>query len=159
MSWGDWLVWGFLSTMVLTTLLSLSHGIGITRISLPYLLGTMLSASRRRARVLGFGAHVVAGWLFALLYVAAFELLGEATWWMGLIGGLVHSLAVLTAGMQLMPALHPRMASVHRGPTVVERLEPPGFLALHYGAPTPATIVFAHLVFGALFGALYDVSA
>ena len=40
-------------------------------------------------------------------------------------------------GLPLIPGLHPRMASEYQGPTPTRQLEPPGFLALNYGRPTP----------------------
>jgi len=54
-----------------------------------------------------------------------------------------------------MPGLHPRMASEQQGPTVMRQLEPPGFLALNYGLPTPVSVLLAHVVFGAILGAFY----
>ena len=48
------------------------------------------------------------------------------------------------------------------GPSIGEdlltrQLEPPGFLALNYGARTPVSVVVAHLVFGIVLGAFYVV--
>ena len=57
--------------------------------------------------------------------------------------------------MALFPSVHPRMASEQQGPTVRRQIEPPGFLALHYGVQTPLSLLAAHVVFGALFGAFY----
>jgi hypothetical protein len=68
-------------------------------------------------------------------------------------------LFVLTAGMRLIPGIHPRMASEQQGPTVVRQLEPPGFLALNYGIQTPLSVIAAHVLFGAILGAFYAVSA
>lgn len=34
-------------------------------------------------------------------------------------------------------------------------LEPPGFLALHYGYQTPMVTMLAHLSYGIVLGALY----
>jgi uncharacterized membrane protein YagU involved in acid resistance len=155
MSWGSWLVWGFAGTVVLTTLMSGSQGIGLTRMNLPYMLGTMVTANRDRAKVIGVGLHLINGWLFSLIYVAAFHVWGGPAWWKGAAIGLVHSLFVLTAGMSALPGIHPRMASVRRGPTVVRQLEPPGFLAIHYGIRTPISVVIAHVVFGIVLGTFY----
>jgi hypothetical protein len=69
--------------------------------------------------------------------------------------GLVHAAFVLTAGMRVLPGLHPRMASEQHGPTVTRQLEPPGFLALNYGYQTPVSVVVAHVIFGAILGAFY----
>jgi uncharacterized membrane protein YagU involved in acid resistance len=155
MSWGSWLVWGFAGTVVLTTLMSGSQGLGLTRMNLPYMLGTMVTANRDRAKVIGVAIHLVNGWLFSLIYVAAFHVWGGPAWWKGAAIGLVHSLFVLTAGMSAMPGIHPRMASVRQGPTVVRQLEPPGFLAIHYGIRTPISVVLAHVVFGVVLGTFY----
>jgi hypothetical protein len=155
MSWTGWLVWGFAGTVVLTTLMAGSQGVGLTRMNLPYILGTMVTADRDRAKVLGVGLHLVNGWIFSLVYVGAFHAWGGPTWWKGVAIGLVHSAFVLVAGMPALPGLHPRMASEQRGPTVVRQLEPPGFLALHYGARTPISVVLAHVAFGLILGAFY----
>ena len=157
MNVGSWLLWGFVATIVLTTLMSASQGFGFTRMNLPYMLGTMFTPSRERAKLIGFFLHLVNGWLFSLMYVAAFHLWGEATWWRGGLTGLVHASFVLTAGMRLMPGLHPRMASEQQGPTLMRQLEPPGFLALNYGYETPVSVVIAHVVFGIILGGFYTL--
>lgn len=157
MSVGDWLLWGFVATVVLTTLMVASQGLGITRMSIPYMLGTLVTPDRDRARALGIGLHLVNGWLFSLIYVAAFHAWGEATWWRGAATGLVHAAFVLTAGMRLLPSVHPRMASEDQGPTPLRQLEPPGLLALNYGLRTPLSVLVAHLVYGAILGAFYGV--
>jgi uncharacterized membrane protein YagU involved in acid resistance len=154
-NWASWLVWGFAATIVLTSLMAGSQGLGMTRMNIPYILGTMFTSDRDRAKPLGLLLHVINGWMFALVYVAAFQLWGGPTWWKGAAIGLVHALFVLTAAMPVLPGLHPRMASESRGPTVVCQLEPPGFLALHYGIQTPISIVVGHVVFGIVLGVFY----
>jgi hypothetical protein len=69
-----------------------------------------------------------------------------------------HAAFVLTAGMRIVPGLHPRMASESQGPTLMRQLEPPGFLALNYGARTPITVIVAHIVFGSILGAFYQTA-
>jgi hypothetical protein len=68
---------------------------------------------------------------------------------------MAHAAFVLTAGMRLLPGMHPRMASEQQGPTVMRQLEPPGFLALNYGYQTPVTVLVAHLAYGAILGRFY----
>ena len=70
---------------------------------------------------------------------------------------MVHAAFVLTVGMRILPGLHPRMASEQHGPTAARQLEPPGFLALHYGAQTPMSVFVAHMAFGAILGAFYHL--
>jgi hypothetical protein len=156
MNWGSWLLWGFVSTVVLTTIIAGSQGLGMTRMNLAYLLGTMFTANRDRAKLVGILVHFVNGWIFSLIYIAAFHAWGIAAWWLGALIGFVHASFVLTVGMPALPGLHPRMANEQYGPTVVRQLEPPGFLALHYGIQTPISVLIAHLVFGAILGAFYS---
>ena len=155
MNWGGWALWGFAATLVLTTLLSAGQGMGLTRMSIPYMLGTMVTSDRDRAKTLGFGMHLVSGWLFALVYAAAFQSWGAAGWRRGALIGLVQASFGLSAGMRFLPGLHPRMASEQQGPTAVRVLEPPGFLAMNYGRLTPLVAVLAHMAYGAIFGAFY----
>jgi uncharacterized membrane protein YagU involved in acid resistance len=155
MSWAGWLVWGFTSTVVLSTIFALTQGLGMTRMSIPYLLGSMVTRDRDRARLVGIALHLAMGWIFALLYTIGFEVCGAATWWRGALFGLLHALFLLGVLMPALPAMHPSMASERRGPTVVRQLEPPGFFGLNYGVQTPITVVIAHIVFGVILGALY----
>jgi uncharacterized membrane protein YagU involved in acid resistance len=159
MNWESWLLWGFVATVALTTVMSGSQGLGLTRMNLPYMLGAIFTPSRDRARLIGFAVHMLNGWIFSLGYVAAFQAWGRATWWAGAALGLLQALFVLTVIMGLMPGLHPRMASEHKGPTVTRQLEPPGFLALNYGYQTPVSVVLAHLIYGAILGAFYSIPA
>jgi len=49
------------------------------------------------------------------------------------------------------------MASEQHGPEAQNKLEPPGFLALHYGVQTPLAIAISHAIFGAILGAFYQL--
>lgn len=157
MNWGSWLLWGFISTLVMTTLMAVSQGLGWTRLSIPYLLGTMVTPDRGRAKAYGILIHLVNGYLFSFLYIAIFQSLGMATWWLGALIGAVHAIFFLTAGMWLIPGIHPHMASLQHGPTSTRQLEPPGFLALHYGPSTPISVLLGHVVFGVILGAFYKL--
>jgi hypothetical protein len=134
-----------------------TQGLGLTRMSLPFMLGTLFTSDRDRAKLVGFGVHLLNGWWLALVYTAAFQSWRRATWWLGTGIGVVHGLFVLTTIMPLLPTVHPRMASEQQGPTPTQQLEPPGFLALNYGRRTPLTVLLAHLVYGAVLGAFYEV--
>jgi uncharacterized membrane protein YagU involved in acid resistance len=157
MNWSGWLVWGFASTVVLTSILALSQGVGMTRMNIPYLLGTIFTPDRDRAKFIGFLLHFANGWIFSLVYVAAFQSLGRSTWWLGGLFGIVQAIFVLAVALPILPALHSRMANDQHGPTVVRQLEPPGFLGLHYGIRTPISVLVAHIIFGVILGAFYVV--
>ena len=155
MNAGHWIAWGFTATVIFTILMSGSQGFGFTRISIPFMLGTIFTGNRDQAKVIGFVVHMLNGWWAAAIYALVFQLLGEANWLLGAGIGIVHAFFVLIVIMPLLPGLHPRMASEQRGPTPTRLLEPPGFLALHYGRRTPVVIVAAHIVYGTILGALY----
>ncbi len=152
---GSILLWGFVATLVLTTLLSAGQGLRLTRMSLPLMLGTLVTGKWERARVYGFGMHFISGWLFSLLYALVFEAWNAATWWLGAGLGLVHGLFILVALMPLLPSIHPRMAGEYQQPEPTSLLEPPGFMALNYGRRTPLITLAAHVVYGAILGAFY----
>jgi len=145
-------LWGFIATVVFTTLLAGSQGFGLTRMSIPFMIGTMFTANRDRAKLIGFVVHMLNGWFVSVIYALIFLDLGYADWLLGAGIGIVHALFVLVVVMPLLPGLHPRMASEQRGPTPTRLLEPPGFLALHYGRRTPVAIILAHVVYGAILG-------
>lgn len=157
MNWRSSVLWGFVGTVMLTGLMSGSQGMGLTRMSLPFMLGTMFTADRDRAKLIGFVVHLLNGWWLAAIYAAAFQSWRRATWWLGAAIGLVHGLFVLLVIMSLLPGFHPRMASEQRGPEPTRQLEPPGFLALNYGRRTPAALLLAHFIYGAVLGAFYRV--
>jgi len=155
---GNILLWGFVATVLLTTIMSAAQWLGLSRMSVPLMLGSMLAPSRDWAMLTGFAMHMMLGWAFALLYAAAFESVGLATWWFGAAGGLLHGLFVLVALMPILPIMHPRMATERHGPSPTRRLQPPGFLALHYGRRTPIVAIVAHLAYGATLGAFYTLA-
>lgn len=150
------LLWGFAATLVLTIVMAVSKPLGFTRMDIPFMLGTMVTANRNKAPWIGFFAHLVIGWLFALIYGAAFESSGLNTWWFGLTIGFVHGTFVLTVGLAVVNYGHPRMASPFQGPSPTRQLEPPGFLALNYGKGTPIVTLLAHLVYGGILGMFYN---
>ncbi len=158
MNVGSVALWGFVATVVLTSMMSAAQGMGLSRISMTLMVGAMFTRDRERANVIGFLVHLANGWIFAVLYAAVFESWCRATWWLGGGIGLVHGLAVLTVLMPLLPGFHRGMASEERGPEPTRLLEPPGFMALNYGQRTPLVTLTAHAVYGVVLGAFYHLS-
>ena len=152
------LIWGLLATVAMTSILQASQGLGLSRLSLPLLVGTLFTGSRRAAVLVGFLAYVTGGWIFSLLYFWLFASLGTYTWWIGAGAGAVHGLVLLTAVLPVLPYVHPRMASDYDGPVDTPQLEPPGFLGLNYGPQTPLTTMAGQVVFGAVLGGLPQFS-
>src|SRR5438093_13518969 len=152
MDWWGWATFGFVATVVMTGIMVAAQLAGLSRMDIPMMLGTMFVESPDLARVIGFFVHLVNGQAFALLYAAAFTLIGRATWWLGALFGLVHGLAALTVIIPLLPGIHPRMASERSGPELDAVLEPPGPLGLNYGRETFISTVAAHVAYGAILG-------
>jgi hypothetical protein len=152
---GEVLLWGLLATGLLTTILRASQAFHFTRLDMPFLLGTMFTPDRDRAKVIGFMVHFFNGWWMALLYAAFFHAFGWATWWLGALMGLAHAAFVLIVVLPILPGAHPRMASEFHGPEPTRLLQPPGFLGLHYGYQTPLATVIAHLAYGMVLGTFY----
>lgn len=152
MDWAGWAVFGLIATAALTAMMIAAQLVGLTRLDLPLLLGTVLTGDPDRARVAGFVIHLVVGQGFALGYAAAFALLDRATWWLGLALGAVHVSVVLLAIVPLLAGVHPRVASGRAGPSSRAALEPPGLLGLNYGVQTPVVAIAAHLVYGVALG-------
>jgi len=151
------LLWGLLASIAMIAILQGSQSLRLSRLNLPFLVGTVFAAERHRAVILGLILYLIGGWLFAFLYVWIFESLGFATAWLGGLIGLFHGLALLTC-MPLLPYVHPRIASEYDGPSGERRIEPPGTFGLNYGARTPLTTLLAQVVYGGILGAFYPVT-
>ena len=152
MDWAGWGVFGFAATVVLTALMVGAQLAGWSRMDIPMMLGSAFVDSIDRARVVGFFLHLAAGQVFALLYAAAFTLIGAASWPLGAAFGAVHGVVALTVIVPLLGGVHPRMATERSGPDLTAMLEPPGMLGLNYGVQTPAVAFIAHVVYGAILG-------
>jgi len=151
-------LWGLIATVAMTTILSGSQGLGLSRLSLPFLVGTMFTANRSKATIFGFILYVIGGWLFALLYFALFASVDKASWWLGAALGFLHGLFLLLCALPLLSYMHPRLASEHDGPASGFRLEPPGFMGLNYGRATPLTTLLAQTVYGLTLGVFGQIS-
>lgn len=144
---------GFIGTLVLTTALSMAGELGLTRMDLPFLLGTIVSSDRPRAKALGYVLHFVVGLLFAMVYFGIFSAIGHRGWWLGAVFGLIHGLFAGTALVNvLLPVIHPRMGTPFSAAPDRPLLEPPGFMMLNYGRRTPLATIVAHVAYGTIVG-------
>ena len=150
--WGA-LVGGAVGTILLSSGLRVAQELGVTRMDIPLLLGTIFTDRRGRASVIGYVIHFVNGLLFALAYYAVFRAAGHAGWLFGAALGFVHaSLAAGALLTVLLPAVHPRMGSPWTDSTETPLLEAPGFLLLNYGRRTAIWTLLGHLLYGAIVG-------
>jgi hypothetical protein len=157
---GASLAGGFVGALVLATVLQLGTELRLTRIDLPFLVGTMFSAQRDDAKAIGFGVHAGLGIAFSLVYWAVFHTTDTAGWWQGALLGVLHGVIAATVlANVLLPAVHPRMGSDSSAVGDTPLVEPPGFLMLNYGMQTPAVTVLAHAAYGAIVGGFAALAA
>lgn len=136
---------GVIGTFLLTTVLRTASELGFTRVDLPFLLGTAVTADRARAKALGYLAHFGFGLLFALGYHLIFVAIDASGWLLGAALGLAHGLFAGTALVNiLLPAVHPRMGKPWTDASGSPLIEAPGFMMLNYGARTPVVSTIAH---------------
>ena len=156
--WGA-LAGGFIGTLVLTTGLRTANELGLTRIDLPFLLGTAVTSDRARAKALGYLMHMAAGELFALVYYAIFSVTQTSGWALGALLGVLHGIVSATALVNvLLPAVHPRMGNELTAANSSPLLEPPGFLLRNYGRGTPIATLLAHIAYGAIVGGFASIA-
>jgi hypothetical protein len=156
--WGA-IVGGLAGTVVLTTILRTASELGLTRMDIPFLLGTAVTGDRVRAKAIGYSLHFVFGLLFALAYYAIFLVIDRSGFLLGGAFGLVHALFAGTALVNvLLPAVHPRMGTTFDAAGSTPLLEPPGFLLRNYGRQTAVTTVLAHIAYGAIVGGFVSLA-
>jgi hypothetical protein len=158
MIWGA-IIGGLAGTVVLTTILRGASELGLTRMDIPFLLGTAVAADRVRAKAIGYALHFVFGLLFALAYYAIFLVIDRSGFLLGAVFGVLHALFAGSALVNiLLPAVHPRMGSGFDAAGTTPLLEPPGFLLLNYGRQTALVTVLAHIAYGAIVGGFVSLA-
>jgi hypothetical protein len=151
--WGA-IAGGLVGTVVLTSSLRFAQEVGLTRMDLPLLLGTVFTSDRRRASVIGYAWHFFNGLWFAALYGVIFLAVGSASILFGAALGLVHALFAGGALVNVvLPAIHPRMGTRWTDAEQTPILEPPGFMLRNYGRYSLLANVGAHIVYGGIIGA------
>lgn len=144
---------GLLGTVVMTTMLNAASELGLTRMDLPFLLGTALTDSRRRAQIYGHLVHFALGLLFALGYAFVFDATRHVGWKTGLFIGVVHASFVATTLVNvILPIVHPRIGTPETAADEVAFLEAPGFLMLNYGRSTFLVTLVGHMAYGVIVG-------
>jgi hypothetical protein len=151
--WGA-LAGGAVGAAVIASGLRIAQELGLTRMDVPLLLGTIFSENRNVAGAIGYVVHFVNGLLFSLAYAAVFYAVGHASWWFGLVLGAVHA-SIIGGGVAniLLPVIHPRMGTPWTDAEETPLLEPPGFMLANYGRSTAAITLALHLAYGAIVGA------
>jgi hypothetical protein len=148
-------LWGFIATCAMACVQEGTQTFGYSRMSFPFLIGTFFTGNRRTAEWAGFLCYIIGGWIFAAFYIYIFSSLGHADIFTGALIGFCQGVFMLLVLMPLLPFVHPRMSSPYDGPTSSRRIEPPGFMALHYGFRAPVIHLAGQMIFGSVLGATY----
>jgi hypothetical protein len=157
--WGA-VLGGLVGTLVLTTLLRAASEFGLTRMDLPFLLGTAVTANRVRAKAIGYALHFGFGLVFALVYYTIFLVIDTSGFLLGALLGLLHGLFAGSALVNvLLPVVHPRMGTGFTAAGSAPLLEPPGFLLINYGRQTPLATIAAHVAYGAIVGGFVSLAS
>ena len=111
--------------------------IGLPRIDVVSMLGSLAAPNKQDAVTLGGAIHFTMGILFALIYAAFWSVgLGSPTWWWGLIFGAIHGILVIVMLFVVMRG-RPHLSEAFNGF--------PGLVA----------ILLNHLVFGLVVALVY----
>lgn len=90
MSLAGSLAGGFIGTFLLTVVLQAATALRLTRIDLPFLVGSAVASEHGIAKAAGSALQAAIGVGFALVYHALFAAAGTSAWWLGASLGLLH---------------------------------------------------------------------
>ena len=157
MTIGGALAGGFAGTVVLTTILRAGSEARLTRLNLPFLLGTALTPECRRPRS-------TVTWPISSSAWSSLCSITSSSWPSGAAVGAGSTLrrcpwSVLRhrAVNILLPAVHPRMGTPFSAADSAPLIEPPGFLMRNYGRPRAGSLA-AHVAYGTIVGGFVGLS-
>lgn len=108
---------GLIGTLVFTLLLYVGPMMGMPKMDIIGIVGTMVSEPGGTARVIGTVGHFMMGAIFAIIYAFLWSAgIGAVTWWWGAIFGVVHGAIIAFVGMPVMMSMHPRAPERQEGP-------------------------------------------
>lgn len=137
---------GLVSTVVFTVILTMAPKMGMPKMDIVSLLGSMFSAKTNL--VLGWMMHLMMGVIFALIYAFLWSSgIGAATWTSGLVFGAVHWLIVGVI-MVMIPMMHVGIKS--------GTVQAPGmWMTNNGGAMAFMGGLVGHMIFGAVVALVY----
>jgi uncharacterized membrane protein YagU involved in acid resistance len=110
---------GLAGTAVMTMLMYAAPLMGMPKMDIAGMLGSMFVSKKETATIVGLVLHFMMGVVFAIIYALLWSLgIGSATWWWGLIFGAVHTVVILMM-MPIMMRMHPRPPEMAGGPMVM----------------------------------------
>lgn len=138
---------GFVATAAMTALMYMAPVMGMPKMDIATMLGTMFLASLGTAFWLGLMIHLMMGTLlFPTTYRLALQPGTGAGTGRGLLFGLILWAAANFMVMPMMGVIHPMVKS--------GMMPAPGLLMLNLGVMAPVGSLLGHLVYGGLLGTL-----
>jgi len=108
MDWFAILNAGLAATAVMTIVMYVAPIMGMPKMDIISMLGTMFTSNDGAAKAIGLVAHFMMGIVFVIIYASVWNIgLGQPTWIWGLVFGGIHGLLVLIV-MPLVMTMHPR---------------------------------------------------
>jgi hypothetical protein len=99
---------GLVCTLVMTGTIVVAPRVGMTKMDIARMLGTMFVSMKQTATALGMTIHFVMGVVIALIYAWLWSLgIGSAAWWWGLVFGAAHGI-VASVMLPVLKGMHPR---------------------------------------------------
>ncbi len=148
-NWIDAIGAGVLGTLAMTLMTDASRMMGLVRADLSRYQGC-IAVGRSEGIVpllVGLGAHLAMGAVLAIGYALVFALVwGEATWIWGALIGAIHWFPA-ALGFPVLDAMNP---CVRDG-----RIPSFGAFGRGYGPMMVLGLLFGHVAYGAIVGALY----
>lgn len=141
---------GFIATAAMTLLMTIAPMMGMPKMDMPALLGSMFGAPGNR--MMGLAMHVMMGIIFGVIYAVLFSMIsGTSPLVLGIIFGIVHWLIAGTmTGM--MPMMH---VGIQSGD-----VQAPGIFMTKLGGMMGFIGgLMGHIVFGLVFAAAYQILA
>lgn len=138
---GRALLAGVVAWVVFTLLLEMAPAMGLPKMNVPVMLGDMFGMN---SLVVGWMMHFVIGVGLIILYAYVFaDLLSGPAWLRGLQFAVLPWLVMMVMLAPMLGVLDPMMSKM-----------PPGFFLIHMGVMAPIGSLMAHLVYGAVGGAV-----
>ncbi len=139
---------GFVATAAMTALMYAAPMMGMPKMDIATMLGTMFVASLGPAFWLGMMIHLMMG---AILFPSIYRFVlqptsGTGTGYKGVLFGLLLWATANFMVMPMMGAIHPMVKS--------GMMPAPGFLMLNLGVMAPMGSLIGHLLYGGLLGKL-----
>jgi len=128
---------GLIGTVGMTILMYLAPVMGLPKMDIINIIGTMFTSNKNTAIVIGVIIHFMMGAVFGLIYAFVWSIgIGAPMWLWGLIFGGVHGLVVAFM-MPLVVKMHPRKPVMAGGTSQI------------FG------LVMGHMVFGLIVAVTY----